>query len=185
MNALPTVTEKDCDAFREASQDRLKFAKDMKEWVSAEQPVLSDFFLTWWELTGCAHVIPAMCSVLFMLEEARKREEKTREKIPNESFQSLARALKRQSEFRETELRRLSEYPTTVNMATQLTSALIKSLTYLHNYSSLIDEYGNDHSVDETITLLEGFIKDEFKKITGKDYAPDVCRLQDYKRENG
>lgn len=143
-----------------------------------EQPFLMDYLRTLHEKTQCSHHLPTGVLVLELIRHAREREEATTVK---DALEQLKATSVKQQEFRNKELQSLFADPTMYKVATQLTDSLLVSLAYLCNYKHLIDGYDNKHDIGETIELLEGFVRDKFKELTGQEYLPEVCRFMEQK----
>jgi hypothetical protein len=95
------------------------------------------------------------------------------------SNESIDRMIQRMDDIRdreEAELRRLTADPSVFCIAQLLTDRLEKCLTYLCNYESMLNHNGGRTPILDVIAELEREVRDEFRRITGKEYVPTICR---------
>ena len=102
----------------------------------------------------------------------------------NDSFDVMVQRMNEIRNREDAELRRLTTDPSVYNIAQMLTDRLCDCLTQLCNYDHAVNGNGGKTPILDVITELERSVRDEFRRVTGRDYVPAICRQVDFRNSN-
>jgi hypothetical protein len=78
------------------------------------------------------------------------------------------------------ELRKLLEQPELYDVATHLADALLGAVDHLCNFEYAVTHGGEKVDTVDVMTTLKDHVGEEFKRLTGRDYVPRICRRIDH-----
>lgn len=64
-----------------------------------------------------------------------------------------------------------------------MTDELLKSLHGLFNFDHVVNHEGNEIDTVAVQKTLEVSILDTFRRLTGRDYVPSICRTVQFREE--
>lgn len=98
-------------------------------------------------------------------------------------FSNVLAAMDRINRRKEEELARLSAQPDLFRFATQFTDGMVIAVeAEMCHYATVTDHRGRTHDARDVLERVKDFIHADFRRLTGKDYVPSVCRDLDHQR---
>ena len=89
---------------------------------------------------------------------------------------SLMDSFHRSNERQKAELQKLCQSPTNYDIALALTDAMLNNLAYLFNFKHAVSGNGKRCEILDLHDRLEADVKATFKRLTGREYSPPICR---------